>query len=242
MHSLRLHQGRLFELARRRHLPTHEVDLGYLVHCALGELFGTGAPKPFLVVDDRGPFVKVFGYAAQSQEALARDAATFAEPAVHAICEAGTHASKALPPFETGQKLGYEVRALAVVRLGRGATKREPGSEADAFLAAVSKVGPDVKVDREAVYRDWFRAQLDRHAGARVSESGVQVAAIERVRLTRRTQAAEGREAHRTEQPAVTFRGTLEVTDPAAFRALLARGIGRHRSFGFGMLTLRRPG
>jgi len=33
--------------------------------------------------------------------------------------------------------------------------------------------------------------------------------------------------------------GVLQVRDSAAFAALLARGIGRHRAFGFGMLLLK---
>ena len=36
-----------------------------------------------------------------------------------------------------------------------------------------------------------------------------------------------------------TVEGTLTVGDPDAFSRLLARGIGRHRAFGFGMLLLR---
>jgi CRISPR system Cascade subunit CasE len=35
------------------------------------------------------------------------------------------------------------------------------------------------------------------------------------------------------------FSGLLQVEDAAAFTALLARGIGRHRAFGFGMLLLK---
>ena len=35
------------------------------------------------------------------------------------------------------------------------------------------------------------------------------------------------------------FEGTLEVRDAALFQGLLARGVGRHRAFGFGMLLLR---
>jgi len=31
------------------------------------------------------------------------------------------------------------------------------------------------------------------------------------------------------------------VRDPTGFAALLARGVGRHRAFGFGMLLLRPP-
>ncbi|MEE8524028.1 MAG: type I-E CRISPR-associated protein Cas6/Cse3/CasE [Thermoanaerobaculia bacterium] len=44
------------------------------------------------------------------------------------------------------------------------------------------------------------------------------------------------------ERPDALLTGTLEVTDPDAFATLLARGVGRHRAFGFGMLLLRPPG
>ena len=41
--------------------------------------------------------------------------------------------------------------------------------------------------------------------------------------------------------PDVVMQGRLRVSDPQAFAQLLARGVGRHRAFGFGMLLLR-PG
>jgi CRISPR system Cascade subunit CasE len=44
------------------------------------------------------------------------------------------------------------------------------------------------------------------------------------------------------EGPDAVMRGNLIVSDPAAFAQLLARGIGRHRAYGFGMLLLRPPG
>jgi CRISPR system Cascade subunit CasE len=40
------------------------------------------------------------------------------------------------------------------------------------------------------------------------------------------------------ERPDALLEGVLEVTDGAAFDRLLSDGIGRHRSFGFGMLRL----
>jgi CRISPR system Cascade subunit CasE len=40
--------------------------------------------------------------------------------------------------------------------------------------------------------------------------------------------------------PDASFTGVLTVRDPEAFGRLLARGIGRHRKFGFGMLCDRR--
>ena len=35
------------------------------------------------------------------------------------------------------------------------------------------------------------------------------------------------------------MRGVLTITDSEAFASTLAQGIGRHRSYGFGMLLLR---
>jgi CRISPR system Cascade subunit CasE len=40
-------------------------------------------------------------------------------------------------------------------------------------------------------------------------------------------------------RPDVTLTGHLRVTDGEAFMKLLASGIGRHKSFGFGMLKIR---
>jgi CRISPR system Cascade subunit CasE len=55
----------------------------------------------------------------------------------------------------------------------------------------------------------------------------------------RRTQGPNRRARPGLRKPDVTFRGMLEVVEPGAFEALLRRGVGRHRAFGFGMLLLR---
>ena len=109
----------------------------------------------------------------------------------------------------------------------------------DAFLAACRKVGPEVMVDRETVYREWFLAEIARRGGATVERVGLERFQLER--LTRRHQGGD-RKSESRDRPAANFEGTLVVTDPVAFRATLARGLGRHRAFGFGMLLLRPPG
>ena len=40
------------------------------------------------------------------------------------------------------------------------------------------------------------------------------------------------------QRPDALLVGSLKVEDPGAFTALLARGLGRHRAFGFGMLRV----
>ncbi len=52
-------------------------------------------------------------------------------------------------------------------------------------------------------------------------------------------QAEGARLKHTVQGPDAVFTGLLQVRDSAAFAALLARGIGRHRAFGFGMLLLK---
>lgn len=110
----------------------------------------------------------------------------------------------------------------------------------------------DVFDDRERVYTDWLDRELiashpalgERGSGVRAAE----LVAVEDVgaEKTRRARMVEMRRepfflgGARGERPNVVLEGTLRVTDEAAFRALLARGVGRHRAFGFGMLLLRR--
>ena len=55
-------------------------------------------------------------------------------------------------------------------------------------------------------------------------------------------QAGEGGVAPDVLRSDAVLRGVLSITNPRAFAELLARGIGRHRSYGYGMLLLRPPG
>ena len=70
----------------------------------------------------------------------------------------------------------------------------------------------------------------------------VQLSAFARSKSVRRTQANadQGRKGHASDGPDATLKGSLRITDPTAFAHLVARGVGRHRAFGFGMLLLHR--
>jgi CRISPR system Cascade subunit CasE len=64
--------------------------------------------------------------------------------------------------------------------------------------------------------------------------------------VLRRTQAGDGaisgdRKRRQVGGPDAVFNGQLQIADPVAFAALVARGVGRHRAFGFGMLLLKPP-
>jgi CRISPR system Cascade subunit CasE len=50
-----------------------------------------------------------------------------------------------------------------------------------------------------------------------------------------------GKFSRHHEGPDATMSGTLRIDDPSAFASALSHGIGRHRTFGFGMLLLAPP-
>lgn len=237
MVTLRLDVARLMQLGIRRRLPMRDVDPGYLVHCHFGELFGDLSPRTFSLASERGREWSVLAYADHDAATLRAHADAYADPALHSAVAWESFASKQMPTdWKSGQLLGFEVRACPIVRKSGDGPNHRKGAEVDAFLAKCWAVGPTVKVDREAVYREWLEQQIGRHGGSDINSA--QVVAYQRERFVRRTQGDQ-RVARVSERPDVLFRGTLRVRSAAEFSALLRRGVGRHRGFGFGMLLLR---
>ena len=112
------------------------------------------------------------------------------------------------------------------------------GSEVDAFLIEALARHPENKSgmeqgqrNREAVYLDWLAERLD--PAAKLSRSGSRLARFRRNVVARGTTGIEG--------PDATIHGTLTIVDEQAFTDLLARGVGRHKAYGYGMLLLRSP-
>jgi len=234
-------------------------DGGYALHLALRRRFGTAAPQPFRGFFDGPAAPHLLGYLADP-DALGEAAAlppvdagldgVFGEPQLRAMPEA----------WREGARYAFEVRVRPVVRFGgrvRAARAERAGAwlnragkaaqEVDAFVAACERAGsPDeggAPVEREAVYADWLTRQLD----AAAALESVELRRFQRVR-SRRARHAKADAADqppggraRVEGPDALMAGTLAVRDPAAFAHALARGVGRHAAFGYGMLLLSPP-
>lgn len=222
-------------------------DEGRALHHLLGETFGPAALQPFrLLAAPGGRTANLYAYATMGPELLQETAQAIALPdALPALRLAGLEA-KAMPvTWRLGQRLGFDVLTRPVVRLakpipahadaqGRTHPGRKGGSETDAFLAHVLRSNrderePDTAATREAVYLRWLVERLA--PAARLAEG----------RMTR-FQRSRAARASVSEGPDATLQGTLEITDPERFAELLARGVGRHRAYGYGMLLLRAPG
>jgi len=204
-------------------------DLGYAFHAALRAAFGGLAPQPFSFRSGQG----LLAYSAQA-EAM-REAVATATPEVAIML--GLDATAQSPgllirPFPTrwkvGRLLSFEVRVRPVVR--------KDGKELDAFFSAVQRMH-DAVPSREAVYGDWLKRQF----GGVADLQDVRMTEFSLRNVVRRSapQAEGARPKHPVQGPDAVFTGLLQVRDSAAFAALLARGIGRHRAFGFGMLLLK---
>lgn len=224
----------LARLQRARGLPLQADDLGYAVHCALVETFGERAPKPFTVIETRDG-MEVLGHAEEELAAL-RERAAESPPAVRGVVRVDEAESKAMPSaWAAGALYGFRLTACPVVRRSRGKGRRT-GPEVDAYLHRLESSGSEPAPSREVVYRGWLEQALDRQGGARLVGAGL--AGFRLTRVSRRRQGGE-RKARVFQRPSATFEGELAVRDPGRFDELVRRGVGRHRSFGFGMLLLR---
>lgn len=228
--------------AAEKLLPRNGEDDGYAWHALLAAVFGkANAPKPFRVVTRRGRPPQLLAYASHDPAALRQAASDFADPlALAALCLApgAPLAAKPVPSFARGRRLGFSLRVRPTVRTDRDGD-RTKSAEIDAYVAAL-RSAPEVRPDRKAVYAEWTRARLEA-GGAGVLD--LRFDGLDQVPVLRRAGADPGgiRKAALVQGHSASLAGLLEVTDAEAFSALVARGVGRHRAFGYGMLLLSPP-
>jgi CRISPR system Cascade subunit CasE len=236
-----LHPEKLMPVARDRGLPIRELDEGYLAHVVLRELWQDAAPAPF-VIRASGRALDAWGYSRSDAGTLIDHAAAFGDPSLlAAVGDIRQIASKPMPRFDPGKRIGFALRACPVVRLSGAKRGHRTGAEVDAFLARCFAVDQGAPVSREEVYRQWLTRAVSRPTATGVRVTRVDIAGMSRGRLLRRTQEG-GRRTRRVERPDVRFEGELVVEDGDLFLAYLAHGVGRHRAFGFGALMLTPPG
>lgn len=228
-----------FALAHGLDGDIRDGDGGYAAHALLAALFGPQAPKPFVLQPrPRMPgAVDLLAYSPVPLAVLKAQADLTAPPLAHAAVDWSGAADKAMPTaLPPGLALGFQVRVCPTVRLARGAQDKSPGSEVDAFLAALDRPSnPTPGLDRQAIYRDWLLARLP---GAAVLD--LRLDSLRQISLTRRAApVGDSRPLTSIRKPDALFTGRLQVADSAQFMDTLTRGVGRHRAFGFGMLLLQ---
>ena len=209
-------------------------DPDHAIHCLLTECFGDLAPKPFRLVRPRRRATGVlYGYGTANDERLRDEATVFADPLQSRVLPMNRIDSKPMPlTWQAGRRVGFETRVRPVVRGSRRGGNPKAG-ERDAFLAeAVLHPPQGMQRSREEVYVEWLANQMERR-GSHLEAQHASLISFRRKRAIYRLHGPS------SEGPDVIIRGMLTITDGAAFANLLARGVGRHRAYGYGMLLLR---
>lgn len=247
----------------RKRFDGREADAGFdagrALHHVLDETFGPNALKPFrLMVPRDKDLGSIYAYTAKPKDELLAIVAETAVPefAVDRILRLADLDTKPMPEtWAKGKCLAFDVRIRPVSRIRNELPNPNPkqpayrpGSEVDIFVLEAQRNHPDGRPrlvdgvptasamilagrDRPAVYRDWLAARLE--GIAELDHEHTELTAFQRSRVSRGHASVEG--------PDATFHGELTIIDPHRFHSVLARGIGRHLSFGFGMLLLRPP-
>lgn len=221
---------------------SQKLTTNYLVHSVLAEAF-SDCPAPF-DVQDKGRLLRVLFYSESDAEELHSHAKLASSPEAYEAIDWDEAASKPLPDtFPEGMSLRFDLQCCPVVRkasAGQGTNKEgevrkwDAGTELDAFLAR--QWTSDEELSRDEVYREWLTRQFDERGGATAKE--VVLDGFSLKEMTRR-QGGDPRSVESLTRPDVTLEGALRVSDPEAFLSLLRSGIGRHKSFGYGMLKIR---
>jgi CRISPR system Cascade subunit CasE len=209
MLRLRFETPRLYELGRRRHLPVRETDVGYLLHCALKELFGEAAPAPFALSRAESRHLEVLAYSRRGAAELRDHARAFADPNVYGCCDLDAlegNAKRMPESWPDGVRLGFRVRACPIVRMSSDGPRWRKGAEVDAFLARCWKE-EGRPVDREAVYREWMARELESRGAQLLS---LEIKGFQRQRVVRRNHATE-RKSHVSERPDAMLDGILRI-------------------------------
>lgn len=218
--------------AARYKVLSPDGDYGYALHSLLSTVFGEQAPKPFRHM---GAKQGLLAYTSAKLETLRLNASLAAPDVARALGLDELDARPFPDTWKEGQILGFEVRVRPVIRA-------KDGRERDAFLHAVDIIPAAENgniAHRAAIYQGWLAKQFAAEGAAQIIQA--QMEAFRLTRVLRKESAGDNgkRRVRSVTGPDAVFKGQLQVGSSNAFTRLLARGVGRHRTFGFGMLLLK---
>ncbi|WP_413438182.1 type I-E CRISPR-associated protein Cas6/Cse3/CasE [Sulfuriferula sp. GW1] len=218
--------------ATRHGVLSPDGDYGYALHGLLSAAFGEQAPRPFRYMGNKQGLL---AYTLENLETL-RQHASLATPDVARALGLDALDARPFPSvWKEGQTLGFEVRVRPVVRA-------KDGRERDAFLHAADAIPAaegDGIAQRALIYGGWLAKHFAVDGAAKIIQAQMEEFRLTRVLRKAGTGENGKRKSHAVTGPDAVFKGQLQVGNPDAFARLLARGVGRHRAFGFGMLLLK---
>ncbi len=237
MHAFQPDVAQLMRFASRERLLPPGGDVGYALHSTLAGAFGEFAPKPFVWcapgTRTGGTGGRLLCYSHTPMVELQAHASSYGQPGCVSVLDLLAAGTKSMPQsFSPGARLGFRVRLRPVLRTGRN-RDGSGGKERDAYIDGAS--GSEHEYGRSTCYLEWLEARV-LAGGARMERGSLDSFTLTRL-MTRDRSGDKSRRSSPTGPDALAS-GVLSVTDAEAFATMLARGIGRFRAFGFGMLLL----
>ena len=202
-------------------------------HCLLTESFGPeDAPRPFVIKareEDGRPSGTLLAYTKLTAEEL-RELAERHQRLVHsAVLNPEAIKTVRTPTqWEKGQTLEFDIRTKPTKR---SSSRQDGGNgrEQDFFLAS------SAESSRSETYCYWLAATMNRQ-GALSADPEAMIVSQLSLRRTRRQNNSGWHTG-----PDVTIIGTAKVINPELMEQAIAKGLGRHKGYGYGMLLLKRP-
>jgi CRISPR system Cascade subunit CasE len=218
--------------ATRKHWLSPDGDFGYALHALLAEAFNGQPPTPFRYMDEQG----LLAYSEAGEDDLQRRIGA-ATPETRKVLGLDRMRVRPFPTeWPSGKRLAFEARVRPIIRTNAG-------KERDLYQYRMEQrpeESREPKPTREAIYREWLEQRLAADNAATLTRAEMHGFALRQVlRRPRKHGDGDKRKPTGVIGPDALYRGELDVGDSAAFARLLSRGIGRHRSFGFGMLLLK---
>ena len=217
---------------------TGDDDGLYATHHALRKMFGDNAPQPFHAVLS-GPEPHVVGYLDAKRAGLLASTEGEGDVVLRRVFSEPVRTREMPVVWEDGARLSFRLRGRPVVRYSDEAadlvektTGWRPPAEVDVVVAASRKTG--TPADPSETCRAW----LERRLG--------DVASVETFVLKDYRQVSSRRSSHGPDGrilvpgPDATMAGILTVGNGEEFGRMLAKGIGRHCAFGYGMMMVSR--
>jgi CRISPR system Cascade subunit CasE len=237
MYRLRINVPGMVKLCNARGVHLERADRGYMAHVAISEVFGDMTPSVFSVRSEDRNGLTVLAYGERPLEEVRMQASMFAAPEAYNVLNWAESAEKPMPQaWPEGMRLRFEVRASPVVRVGRNNARFAEGAEVDVFDVRCAEAGPEVALVREDIYADWVSKQMLYRADAHVES--VQKMQVRVDDLYRRGGTGRGRPGWVLRRPVIEAEGILTTGSPEGTQRLIMRGVGRHRTFGLGMVLL----
>jgi CRISPR system Cascade subunit CasE len=139
------------------------------------------------------------------------------------------------PALQPQMKLGFHLRANPVV--ARKVTGQKNARHHDVLMDAKAQARAKQIVDRNELTCRMDRAAIEWLQG-RSERAGFRLLADPQLSAYR--QHAMQRRGREIRFSSIDYHGILEVSDPTRFHEALVRGLGRSKSFGCGLMLIRR--